>query len=60
MTPTGAALLRALTLTPSSKKSKMIGRPPDDFIVRKVGVGAGTKDFVKHPNILRLLLGTMM
>eukprot|EP00980_Cylindrotheca_fusiformis_P021762 scaffold8587_cov97-Cylindrotheca_fusiformis.AAC.10 len=62
VTPTGAALIRALTLTPASSKNadKLRGRPPDDFIVRKIGIGAGTKDFVKHPNILRLLLGSVM
>ncbi len=32
------------------------GRPPT-FTLRKVGIGAGTKDFYKHPNIVRLMLG---
>ena len=33
-----------------------VGRPPA-FTPRIVGVGGGTKDFVKHPNIIRLILG---
>ncbi|KAG7361968.1 DUF111 domain containing protein [Nitzschia inconspicua] len=32
------------------------GRPPN-FTIRKIGIGAGTKDFDQHPNILRLILG---
>lgn len=32
------------------------GRPPS-FTIRAIGVGAGTKNFEKHPNILRLMLG---
>ena len=27
------------------------------MIPRAVGVGAGTKDFERHPNVLRLILG---
>jgi uncharacterized protein (DUF111 family) len=87
VTPTGAALLRALTLkyprgidaketstttassssssssssattttTTTTAKNNYKGRPPN-FTIRKIGIGAGTKDFEKHPNILRLLLG---
>ena len=68
VTPTGAALLRALTLkyprgidaketsTTTPTKNNYKGRPPN-FTIRKIGIGAGTKDFEKHPNILRLLLG---
>lgn len=59
VTPTGAALLRALTLLSgdgSTKTSPIMGRPPS-FTLRAVGIGAGTKDFVKHPNIVRLMLG---
>ncbi|KAL7566949.1 hypothetical protein ACA910_019883 [Epithemia clementina (nom. ined.)] len=65
VTPTGAALLRTLTM--KAKQTTGIGghapqpmqRPPQ-FTLRKVGVGAGTKDFGNHPNILRLLLGDAM
>ena len=56
VTPTGAALLRALTL---EQASKLQGRPPDKFVLKYVGIGAGTKNFDKHPNILRLMLGTV-
>ena len=35
----------------------VVGPPPDGFTLRSVGVGAGSKDFVKHPNILRILIG---
>mmetsp|Transcript_8239 Transcript_8239/g.15201 ORF Transcript_8239/g.15201 Transcript_8239/m.15201 type:complete len:377 (+) Transcript_8239:392-1522(+) len=66
VTPTGAALLRALTFhcipplkLPSEEQKRLFiqqGRPPS-FTIRKIGVGAGSKDFEKHPNILRLLLG---
>ncbi|KAL3933386.1 MAG: hypothetical protein SGBAC_010423 [Bacillariaceae sp.] len=56
VTPTGAALLRALTM---KEASKMKGRPPDNFTLDHVGIGAGTKNFDKHPNILRLMLGTV-
>lgn len=51
VTPTAAALLRVLT-----KKNIKAGQPPC-FTLRRVGIGAGTKDFEKHPNILRLMLG---
>jgi uncharacterized protein (DUF111 family) len=54
VTPTAAALLRVLTANPG--KIPMVGKPPI-FTLRGIGVGAGTKDFRKHPNILRLLLG---
>jgi len=62
VTPTGAALLRALCLegagpeTTTSRRQTLTGRPPS-FTIRKVGIGAGTRDFEKHPNVLRLLLG---
>jgi uncharacterized protein (DUF111 family) len=49
VTPTAAALLRVLTRNAS-------GRPPR-FTIRSIGVGAGSKDFNKHPNIIRLILG---
>ncbi len=57
VTPTGAALLRALCLAGNDGCDKALtGRPPA-FTIRKIGIGAGTKDFEKHPNILRLLIG---
>lgn len=71
VTPTAAALLRVLTGVyydssardgGSNKGSywqaKVVhGRPPHSFIPRAVGVGAGTKDFERHPNVVRLILG---
>jgi uncharacterized protein (DUF111 family) len=54
VTPTAAALLKILTANGGT--TPMAGRSPL-FTLRRVGVGAGTKDFHKHPNILRLLLG---
>lgn len=64
VTPTGAALLRALmeecAYNDNNNDDKDVvitsGRPPR-FTLREVGVGAGTKDFEQHPNILRLLVG---
>ena len=63
VTPTAAALLRVLvrrhdTTTASApiRSSSMEGRPPN-FTIRAIGIGAGTKDFEKHPNVLRLMLG---
>eukprot|EP00957_Ditylum_brightwellii_P050236 3809757-Ditylum_brightwellii.AAC.1 len=53
VTPTAAALLRTLTNVEGNGGD---GRAPH-FTPRAVGIGAGTKDFVKHPNILRLILG---
>jgi uncharacterized protein (DUF111 family) len=50
VTPTAAALLRVLTQFSSS------GRPPC-MTIRKIGIGAGTKDFPKHANIIRLIIG---
>lgn len=49
-TPTGAAILTTVvtggyTATP-------------EMIVERVGTGAGTKDFLDRPNVLRLLVGT--
>jgi uncharacterized protein (DUF111 family) len=58
VTPTGAALLRVLTQTHTGiyHSSSIAGRPPS-MTIRSIGHGAGTKDFEKHPNIVRLLLG---
>mmetsp|Transcript_61141 Transcript_61141/g.149675 ORF Transcript_61141/g.149675 Transcript_61141/m.149675 type:complete len:467 (+) Transcript_61141:2282-3682(+) len=69
VTPTGAALLRTLLMITSStsqaqgdndrKKNndKLMVGPPPDSTLRAVGIGAGTKDFAKHPNILRVMVG---
>jgi uncharacterized protein (DUF111 family) len=56
VTPTGAALVRALLQECTNRSSAHFHRPPR-FTLRQVGVGAGTKDFPQHPNVLRLLLG---
>ena len=65
VTPTAAALLRVLTgvylfKNEEGKSSRCakesVGRPPN-LTPRAIGVGAGTKDFQKHANILRLILG---
>ena len=52
VTPTAAALLKVL----ATSSGRVVGRPPC-FTIRKVGIGAGTKDFVKHPNVLRVMIG---
>lgn len=72
VTPTAAALLRVLTNNNNhcrddvdeqhrDKQSKKKKTNPTSnipqFTIQRVGVGAGTKDFAKHPNILRLILG---
>lgn len=69
VTPTAAALLRVLTGASSSagppagssgpsywRPMGVIGRPPP-MVPRAVGVGAGSKDFERHPNVVRLILG---
>lgn len=48
-TPTGAAIL-------TTAVSSWTDSPT--MTVERVGTGAGTKDFLEHPNILRLLVGT--
>ena len=53
VTPTAAALLKVLTVT---HQSSISGRPPC-FTIQHVGIGAGTKDFCKHPNVIRVLIG---
>lgn len=61
VTPTAAALLRVLTGVADAEMYKSnietrVGRAPN-FTPRAIGIGAGTKDFVKHPNVIRLILG---
>ena len=46
VTPTGAALVRELST----------GAPPAEFIPRRSGFGAGTKDFPGRANALRIVL----
>jgi uncharacterized protein (TIGR00299 family) protein len=46
VTPTGAALVRVLSS----------GAPPSEYVPRKSGFGAGTKDFVGRANALRIVL----
>jgi pyridinium-3,5-bisthiocarboxylic acid mononucleotide nickel chelatase len=48
-TPTGAAILTTVVTSYTSSP---------EMIVERVGHGAGTKDFLDRPNILRLLIGT--
>lgn len=62
VTPTGASLVRALCNLPSLECPSMCastrqGKLPPGISLLAVGVGCGTKDFPKHPNILRVLLG---
>jgi len=58
VTPTAAALLKVLVESSSATTGSIgvDGRPPN-FTIRFIGTGAGTKDFEKHPNVLRLMLG---
>jgi pyridinium-3,5-bisthiocarboxylic acid mononucleotide nickel chelatase len=46
VTPTGAALVRVLSAGP----------PPDSYVPLRSGFGAGTKDFPKRANALRIVL----
>ena len=60
VTPTAAALLRVLVqinskMVPNNKK--VVPCRPPEMILQNIGIGAGTNDFVKHPNVLRLMLG---
>ena len=66
VTPTAAALLRVLTgvNNPAKQgksgdywKPKVIAGRPLSMVPIAVGLGAGTKDFERHPNVLRLILG---
>lgn len=45
-TPTGAVLVRVLAR----------GAPPDAYITRRTGYGAGTREFADRPNVLRVTL----
>ncbi|KAG6965233.1 hypothetical protein JG687_00005536 [Phytophthora cactorum] len=49
VTPTGISLVKALAST--------FGEPPA-FIPTHTGVGAGTRDFPEHANIVRVAIGT--
>ncbi|GMI13977.1 hypothetical protein TrVE_jg7425 [Triparma verrucosa] len=58
VTPTGMAVLKALTWDyEGGVREGGCGRPPAGFVVEGVGVGGGTKEFGKHPNILRCFVG---
>ncbi|MEO2088782.1 MAG: nickel pincer cofactor biosynthesis protein LarC [Gemmataceae bacterium] len=48
-TPTGAAILTSVVSGWTDSPAMTIDR---------IGTGAGTKDFLEHPNILRLMIGT--
>jgi uncharacterized protein (TIGR00299 family) protein len=48
VTPTGAALLSTLVES---------WAPPPPFRLERVGTGAGSRDLVEHPNVLRVFLG---
>jgi len=52
VTPTAAALLRVLLVNSDGKQQSL----PRSSRLRRVGVGAGTKEFTTHPNIVRLML----
>lgn len=58
VTPTAAALLRALTDCRGLEDSKYIppGRAPA-MMLCCVGLGAGSKDFPGHANVVRVLIG---
>ena len=66
VTPTAAALLRVLTGANNQAKQgkrgdywqpKVIAGRPPSMVPIAVGLGAGSKDFERHPNVLRLILG---
>ena len=64
VTPTSTALLQTLlTMKYSPKFDDGVNiRPaatkdsPSNFTIRKIGIGAGMKNFVQHPSILRINL----
>ncbi len=49
VTPTGAAILKALEAE---------GGPCPPLMLERVGYGAGSRDLARHPNLLRIYLGT--
>ncbi len=49
-TPTGAAIVAVL--------AEQFG-PLPSLTVQSIGYGAGTKSFANHPNVLRVILGTL-
>ena len=51
VTPTGMALLKAL-VSPNK-----CGNAFPTMTLKQIGLGAGTKDFYHHPNIVRVLIG---
>lgn len=51
VTPTGAALVRALNCSFSAFPSMSLER---------IGYGAGSRDFHRYPNVLRICLGTLI
>ena len=64
VTPTGAALLRVLTGVEGVTAAAACAAAGTanrssfpNFTPRGIGVGAGTKDFVKFPNVLRIIVG---
>ena len=69
VTPTGASIIRVLCGLPPLAQSQGGGEdtaahrqglaPPAGFRLQAVGVGCGTKDFPKSPNILRVLIGQL-
>jgi uncharacterized protein (TIGR00299 family) protein len=48
-TPTGAAILTTVVTDYTDSP---------EMTITRIGTGAGTKDFLEHPNILRLMVGT--
>ncbi len=50
VTPTGAAILKEFVTTFS-------GMPP--MIIKNIGYGAGTRDMVERPNLLRIITGEL-
>jgi uncharacterized protein (DUF111 family) len=58
ITPTGAALIRALLWQPETQTvdSSRMGLPPQSFVIEKIGIGCGKKEFA-HANIVRALVG---
>ena len=53
VTPTGAALVKALAQFNSYPSSQ-------NFVPELIGIGAGTKEFPNHPNILRVTIGSLL